>query len=173
MVQFGEFLKIWSLRSNSVTRQVSFNRTKIGGKCQKETFWVIFKQCAVLHLFFLSQIFYRTSSLSKAVKESLLLWMLSIRSENKMKVKKKLNFTLTQVFLVDSISNFITYPVIMLFFVAGDPTPFVIYHDSWRPAFRRLSNPTITSNLAYSGWLLGSLYPLFLPPVWQCQSLAK
>ena len=34
MVHFGEFLKTWSLRSNSVTRQVSFNRTKIGGKCQ-------------------------------------------------------------------------------------------------------------------------------------------
>ena len=30
----GEFLKIWSLRSISVTRQVSSNRTKIGGKCQ-------------------------------------------------------------------------------------------------------------------------------------------
>ena len=34
MVHFGEFLKTWSLRSNSVSRQVSFNRTKIGGKCQ-------------------------------------------------------------------------------------------------------------------------------------------
>ena len=34
MVHFGEFLKTWSLRSNSVTRHVSFNRTKIGGKCQ-------------------------------------------------------------------------------------------------------------------------------------------
>ena len=34
MVHFGEFLKTWSLRSNSVTRQVSFNRAKIGGKCQ-------------------------------------------------------------------------------------------------------------------------------------------
>ena len=34
MVHFGEFLKTWSLRSNSVTRLVSFNRTKIGGKCQ-------------------------------------------------------------------------------------------------------------------------------------------
>ena len=34
MVNFGEFLKTWSLRSNSVTRQVSFKRTKIGGKCQ-------------------------------------------------------------------------------------------------------------------------------------------
>ena len=34
MVNFGEFLKIWSLRSNSVTRQVSFYRTKSGGKCQ-------------------------------------------------------------------------------------------------------------------------------------------
>ena len=33
MVHFGEFLKTWSLRSNSVTRQVSFNSTKIGGKC--------------------------------------------------------------------------------------------------------------------------------------------
>ena len=29
-----EFLRTWSLRSNSVTRQVIFNRTKIGGKCQ-------------------------------------------------------------------------------------------------------------------------------------------
>ena len=51
--RFGEFLKTWSLRSNSVTRQVSFNRTKIGGKCQNTknsnaTFWVIFKQCAVI-----------------------------------------------------------------------------------------------------------------------------
>ena len=33
MVHFGEFSKTWSLRSNSVTRHVSFNRTKIG-KCQ-------------------------------------------------------------------------------------------------------------------------------------------
>ena len=35
------------MQSNSVTRQVSFNRTKIGGKCQNSniTFWVIFKQC--------------------------------------------------------------------------------------------------------------------------------
>ena len=48
MVHFGEFLKSWSLRSNSVTRHVSFNRTKIGEKCQNSnaTFWVIFKQCA-------------------------------------------------------------------------------------------------------------------------------
>ena len=35
IVHFGEFLKIWSLRSNSVTRQVNFNRSKIGGKCRK------------------------------------------------------------------------------------------------------------------------------------------
>ena len=34
MVHFCEFLKTWSCRSNSVTRQVSFNRTKIGGNCQ-------------------------------------------------------------------------------------------------------------------------------------------
>ena len=32
--QFGEFLENWSLRSNSVTRQVNFNQTKIGEKCQ-------------------------------------------------------------------------------------------------------------------------------------------
>ena len=32
--EFCEFLKTWSLRSNSVTRHVNFNRTKIGGKCQ-------------------------------------------------------------------------------------------------------------------------------------------
>ena len=46
MVHFGEFLKNWSLQSNSVTRQVSFNRKKIDGKCQNSnaTFWVIFKQ---------------------------------------------------------------------------------------------------------------------------------
>ena len=36
MVHFGEFLKTWRLRSNIVTRQVSFNRTKIGGKCQNK-----------------------------------------------------------------------------------------------------------------------------------------
>ena len=50
MVHFGEFLKTWNLRSNSVTRQVNFNKTKIveNAKIQKnsnETFWVIFKQC--------------------------------------------------------------------------------------------------------------------------------
>ena len=33
MVQFGEFLKTWSLRSNSITRQVSFNWEKIVGNC--------------------------------------------------------------------------------------------------------------------------------------------
>ena len=47
MVHFDEFLKTWSFRSNSVTRQLSFNRSKIGGKCQNSnaTFWVIFKHC--------------------------------------------------------------------------------------------------------------------------------
>ena len=35
MFPFGEFLKTWSLRSNSVTRQVSFNRTKNVGKMPK------------------------------------------------------------------------------------------------------------------------------------------
>ena len=38
MVHFGEFLKNWSLRSNSVTRQVNFKRTKFGGKCQNWIF---------------------------------------------------------------------------------------------------------------------------------------
>ena len=43
-VNFGEFLKTWKLKSNCVTRQVTFDRTKIGGKCQNPnaTFWVIF-----------------------------------------------------------------------------------------------------------------------------------
>ena len=63
MVHFGEFLKTWSLRSNSVTRQVSFNRTKIGGKCQTSnaTFWVIFKQCEVVALYDLYYAFYRAN----------------------------------------------------------------------------------------------------------------
>ena len=52
MVHFGEFLKTWRLWSNSVTRHVTFNRTKIGGKCQNTktwnaTFLVIFKHCGV------------------------------------------------------------------------------------------------------------------------------
>ena len=34
MFHFGEFLKTWRLRSNSVTRQDTFERTKIGGKYQ-------------------------------------------------------------------------------------------------------------------------------------------
>ena len=48
-IQHCEILKTWNLRSNSVTRQVNFNRAKIGGKCQNsnETFWVIFKHCAL------------------------------------------------------------------------------------------------------------------------------
>ena len=33
--QLREHLKACSLRSNSVARQVNFNKTKIGGKCQK------------------------------------------------------------------------------------------------------------------------------------------
>ena len=59
MVQFGELLKTWSLLSNSVTRLVVFNRTKIGGKCQNSrhnsnaTFWVIFKQCELCRCPFL------------------------------------------------------------------------------------------------------------------------
>ena len=43
------FWQTWSLRSNRVTRQVIFNRTKIGGKCQnsRATFCVIFKHFAL------------------------------------------------------------------------------------------------------------------------------
>ena len=52
MVHFGEFLKTWSFRSNSDTRQVRFIRTKISGKCQNcknsnATIWAIFKQCEI------------------------------------------------------------------------------------------------------------------------------
>ena len=37
--------QIWSLQSNSVTRQVNFNRIKNGGKCQKWSIWrkILFK----------------------------------------------------------------------------------------------------------------------------------
>ena len=38
MVHFGEFLKTWSLQSNSVTRQVNFNRTKVGGNTKIQKF---------------------------------------------------------------------------------------------------------------------------------------
>ena len=64
MVHFGEFLKTWSLRSNSVTRKVNFNRTKIGGKCQDSnaTFWVIFKQCELIFFCFSYDILGVTSS---------------------------------------------------------------------------------------------------------------
>ena len=34
MVQFGKFFKTYSLRSNRVNRQVCFNESKIGAKCQ-------------------------------------------------------------------------------------------------------------------------------------------
>ena len=47
ILNFGEFLKNWSLGSNIITRVVNFNRTKIGENCQiannsNETFWMIF-----------------------------------------------------------------------------------------------------------------------------------
>ena len=52
MVHFGEFLKTCTLRSNSVTRKVTFDKTKIAGKYQNsklkysnKIFRVIFKQC--------------------------------------------------------------------------------------------------------------------------------
>ena len=96
MVHFDEFLKTWSLRSNSVTRQVSFNRTKIGGKCQNwknanATFWVIFKQCvlqALMRLLFcwLFAVFngksfdlYLLCSLSDLWKKCFLKWLFFYR----------------------------------------------------------------------------------------------
>ena len=43
MANFGEFLKIWSLRLNSVTRQISFKTTKMVENAQTEIFkWYIF-----------------------------------------------------------------------------------------------------------------------------------
>ena len=46
LVQFGEFLKTSSLRSNSVTRHVSFNRTKIGENAKIQKF-----KCDILSTF--------------------------------------------------------------------------------------------------------------------------
>ena len=44
---WASFMNLLSLRSNSVTRTVNFNRTKLVAKCQNSnaTFWVIFKHC--------------------------------------------------------------------------------------------------------------------------------
>ena len=55
MVNFGEFLKTGILQSNSVTRYVTFKRTKINEKCQKlkitnKTFLVIYKQCVLVEI---------------------------------------------------------------------------------------------------------------------------
>ena len=38
MVYYGELSKTWSMQSNSVTRQVTFNWTKNGGKCKNWKF---------------------------------------------------------------------------------------------------------------------------------------
>ena len=48
----GQFLARFVKPENSVTRQVNFNRTKIGGKCQNKkqpnaTFRVIFRHCEI------------------------------------------------------------------------------------------------------------------------------
>ena len=40
-VNFSDFFKTWSLWSNSVTRQVSFNGPKIGGKCQNSKIQIL------------------------------------------------------------------------------------------------------------------------------------
>ena len=50
MVNFDGFLKNWSLWSNSVTRQVIFNKTNIGGKWQN---WKIQMRhfCVIFNIF--------------------------------------------------------------------------------------------------------------------------
>ena len=55
---FWRVLKTWSLQSNSDTRHVNFNRTKIGGKFKNSngTFGVIFKQCVHLESSFFKKI---------------------------------------------------------------------------------------------------------------------
>ena len=85
IVNFGESLNTWSLRSNSVTRQVTFKRTKTGGKCQNlktsnETFSMIFKHSTTLGqtLNFrakISNLNYYTKSISASV------WGLSFISQ--------------------------------------------------------------------------------------------
>ena len=48
IVNYGEFLKTWSLRSNSLVRQVTFNRTKMPKlKNLSAVFCVICKLCAL------------------------------------------------------------------------------------------------------------------------------
>ena len=51
MVHFGEFLKTWSLRSNSVTRQVTFKRTKNWWKIPKENTKIEKIKCDILSNF--------------------------------------------------------------------------------------------------------------------------
>ena len=67
MVNFGDFLKTRSLQSNSVTRQVTFNQTKIGRKCQNH-----YSRCF--------QIFRKNTHCSK--NWSILRAFLKIRAEN-------------------------------------------------------------------------------------------
>ena len=73
MVQFDEFLKTWSLRSNSVTRQVSFDRTKIGGKCQNSNF-----QKRHLELFSNNVVCFWHSLLQRFDIEVKLIWLLKL-----------------------------------------------------------------------------------------------
>ena len=61
-----ENLILWS---NSVTRQVNFKKTKIGGKCQNwkrtnATFWIIFKHCGVVQANGFQVLFLQISSKS-------------------------------------------------------------------------------------------------------------
>ena len=74
MVNFWELRKTVSLRSDRVPRQVTFNRTKIGGKCQNSkiqnaTFWMIFKHCA-LSIMVISRLTNSSNSLRRGQESS-------------------------------------------------------------------------------------------------------
>ena len=72
MVNFGDFLKTWSLKSNSVTRQVTFKTTKISEKRQNSnaTFWVKFKHCVIIGKRDFHLQYWTVELTSKSAKES-------------------------------------------------------------------------------------------------------
>ena len=84
MVQFSEFLKIWRMQSNSVTRQVNFfNRIKIGEKWQKWSNLAILKnlKLAVKQCYQTGQLFNRTKNWWKMPKCDILSYFQTIWSE--------------------------------------------------------------------------------------------
>ena len=84
MVQFSEFLKIWRMQSNSVTRQVNFfNRIKIGEKWQKWSNLAILKnlKLAVKQCYQTGQLFNRTKNWWKMPNCDILSYFQTIWSE--------------------------------------------------------------------------------------------